>query len=180
MLPPESYDEEFIDEWAAWVLDHGLPASRHVPAVGEACPIARWRGPELGAVLFVAWDGDGSSLIGDVQVLRRHDSGWEASGGSGGAGWFDPPYTRPSGIAAEHVDLISWGGFESSPDWRFERAYGIAGSAACWVEVFSNGVSTRFPIEVDYGAFVVAWDPSVTAEVRVLDRTGGTLWSHLD
>ena len=174
--PPDSFDEEFIDEWAAWVLDHGLPAGRQTPSVGEACPIARWVGSELGAVLFVAWNGDGSSLTGEVQVLRR-GAGWVSSPGSGGAGWVDPPDSRPPEVGADDVLVIGWHELVSA-EWRYVAAYGIAGSAACSVEVLSNGDSTRFPIEPGNGAFVVCWSPDVDAVVRVLDRSGRVLWSH--
>ncbi len=94
-----SFDEKLMTDWSVWVLDHELPSLLRTLQPSEAVPVPRWAGPSFGAVLHVdrsgSDDDDDDGLRSEVELFRRTPAGWEPSSGSGGGGWFDPPFRRP-------------------------------------------------------------------------------------
>ena len=95
---PPSFHEDEAYEWCEWVLDRGTPRLPEMLNKGEVVPIARWVGPEFGAVLRTEWSWSddpepwrSDELWSVVQVFRRTATGWEGSSGDGGSGWYDGP-----------------------------------------------------------------------------------------
>ena len=93
--PPSSFHYEFSDEWAIWVLDHGLPELPVKLGDDDDVPIAYWAGPRCGSVLFRSWYEDcepSEEPAAEREVNTEHYSywrtsdGWEATGGGGGTG----------------------------------------------------------------------------------------------
>lgn len=157
-------------ELGAWVLDDGLPPLPSELGVDDIVPIARWRGEEVGAVLFASryFDDDDGEYRGDaeIQTYRRVDGEWLPSSGSGGGGWFEAPLQRPelpdSYAAVSHLHATQE---RTGPVCA---AYGFAGRAAAFVEVVTPAGSTVAPLDSPVGAFVVASDGTSDAIVRVL------------
>ena len=170
---PSSFGED--QEWNLWVLENGLPEPPAALRQGEVVPIARWVGPQFGAVLSVwMWtpdegnDDDQPFPDTEVELYRRVSDGWEEASGSSGGSWFDPPFERPD-IAADEVWFYGEAGVREA-DWYVCGIYGLAGVNAALVELEDDtGVSAR-PIECPFGAFVTAVDGGRPAVVRVLDK----------
>ena len=178
-MRPGSFDEDFRNEWDLWALDHGLPVPPSVLTTLQSVPVARWAGAEFGAVMHVAWmcgmhdvDADDEDhLISDVQVYRRVGSAWEASSGSGGTSWFDPPFVRPTGVGPKEAWI---GGVHASggADWRCCAVDGMAGSDAAYLEVDDGSGTSVRPIESPFGVFIACFDAEAVGRLRVLDRDG--------
>lgn len=109
----------------------------------------------------------------EVEVFRRGVGGWEPSSGSGGGGWFDPPFRRPD----SPPDYAALGHFHASgsDDWRCCAAFGVAGTNGSVVEVVDGNGVTRLPIESPLGVFVVSANGAEPAVARVLDPNGAVL-----
>lgn len=180
-MRPESFDEDLRYEWDEWALEHGLPENSQEPVLGESLPIARWAGPHFGAVLHVAWQGgvadEPDTLCSEVQVYRRNGASWRASSGGGGTGWFDPPLVRPSDVGPRDVVVVH---VHESGDgaWRCGSADGIAGVEAAWLELHDAAGVTSRPVESPFGAFIVAWDATEAALLRVLDNDRGCIFER--
>jgi hypothetical protein len=176
MSRPASFDGVLQSDWTIWVLDHGLPSLPQSPAIGTVVPVARWVGPEVGAVLHVRFfedEIDGEELDSDVEVAFRHEGRWEVFGGSGGTGWFDPPFIRPE---MQERLAEDWSRYTcSSPASAACAIYGVAGTAATTVEVSDTTGTHVMPIESPLGAFVAASGDLETGTVRVLDADGSPL-----
>lgn len=176
---PSSFGEEEAYSWCLWVLDHGLPELPVGIAKGESVPVARWAGPEFGAVLRVewAWSPDQSisgpdELVSIVQVFRRTVQGWEDTLADGGSGWLDPPLQRPP-IVPRGVHM---GNLHSSgaADWRCVARYGVVGRDVASAELScGDDVITR-EVESTIGAVIVASDGLRPSIVR-LKSTDGTV-----
>jgi hypothetical protein len=177
---PGSFAHHLTEDWSLWVLDHGLPQLPRELQRDSAVPIARWSGPEFGAVLFVSryhHDAEDQDVVdSDVYPYRRSDSGWDASWGAGGGSWLEPPLQRPD-VPPRSVDLFHFHS-SGSDGWRSCVAYGIAGTRASTVTVTSLGSRSSSSLESPIGAFVVAADASVAASVTVLDANGGLLFER--
>ncbi len=115
-------------ELGIWVLDHGLPPLPLELKIDETVPIARWTGPEYGAVLFVSWyldDEEGESTVdADVQTYRRCGGAWVPSEGSGGGSWFDEPLKRPD--VPEEYAAVGHYHFAHGATGSCGAAYGVA------------------------------------------------------
>lgn len=157
-------------ELGIWVLDHGLLPLPPDLDLDETVAIARWSGDEYGAVLFVSRyvdeDEQDARVDTDVQTYRRVGGSWVASEGSGGGGWFEKPLKRPD--VPEDYAVV--GHFHSTDGVNGSccAAYGVAGTAAAWVEVATATGTTAAPFESPVGAFVVAAGGGHDAFVRVL------------
>src|SRR5436853_2432704 len=128
---PESFGEDWMSDWSAWVLDNGLPDLPETVEVGWSVPIARWVGEQVGAVLHVQWnwsdDHDDDELNSEVEVLARSESGWQYPSGSGGIGWLDPPLVRPEPVRGGHIFLFGEHGYTESiiePGTLWAAVYG--------------------------------------------------------
>jgi hypothetical protein len=178
-VQPESFDEELMTDWSLWVLDHGLPVLPDRVEVGQSVPVARWAGPRFGAVMHVQWswgcDDEDDALINEVEVFARHQEGWCPSSGSGGSGWFDPPFQRPASLGPHEAYAI--GQHCSGADgWYCCAVDGLAGGDAAFVEVEDADGTTRRPIESPFGAFVACSDGQHKALIRVLDASARVLF----
>jgi hypothetical protein len=99
---------------------------------------------------------------------------WEKASGSGGGGWFEPPFKRPNTIGPR--DAQTHGEVQSGGDgWDCCAVDGLAGIDAAFVEVEDGDGATRRPIESPFGAFVACSDASQVAIVRVLSASGEIL-----
>lgn len=175
--PPPSFDEDEAYAWCEWVLDHGLPELPDTFAKGEAVPIARWIGPEFGAVLRTEWSWSDEprsdrpdALWSVVQMFRRTATGWEGSSGDGGGGWYDPPFQPPT-IGSREVQ--TFGAHSSGGDgWRGAARFGRVGSDIAFAELATGDRTVRQPIESPIGAVIVAFDPSLPCTFRYIAHDG--------
>jgi hypothetical protein len=168
---PESFDEDVWTDWSTWVLDHGLPDLPAALDVGESVPVARWVGERFAAVLHVQWmwgDCGDDHLINEVETFARRDDVWIAANGSGGTGWFDPPFRRPESIGPDDVE-VTGEQLSGGDGWYCCAVDGIAGTDARFIEVDDADGTTRQPIESPFGAFIACSDGTREAIVRVLD-----------
>ncbi len=169
--PPDSFDEERMTEWSEWGLDHGLPPLPTELGRDESVPVARWVGPRFAAVMHVQWwrsdqPDEPDELENESELFIRRGGRWEVSSGSGGSGWYDPPFQRPD-IPPNEVWFdgeLGTGG----DDWYAYAIDGIAGTDATTVEVEDADGRTTMPIESPLGAFLVALDPRRPATIRGL------------
>ena len=176
MKRPESFDENLSADWSIWVLDEGLPELPAVVARGESLPLARWAGPRFGAVLHVQWmwspdpvEAPSDYLATTVQVLYRRGAAWELAGGEGGGLWDAPNLWAPPVRSSDvYFSGLSCSGGDG---WYCCGAYGFAGSAAHFIEVVDTDGVTRLPAELAHSAFVVAFDGTAGATVKVLDSS---------
>jgi hypothetical protein len=146
-MPPESFDADLMDDWSVWALDNGLPPLPPTVTTGESVPVARWAGPRFGAVLHVAWstgvDDEDDALISEVQVFRRTGSKWQPSTGSGGTGWFDPPFVRPAEVTSARV-AVGHLHASGSDDWRCCAVDGLVGTVSRRVRSSRPSVPSSF------------------------------------
>ncbi len=152
-MPPRSFDEDAASEWAEWVLDHGLPELPETVRVGDSVPIAYWAGPKYGAVVTVEWswsdDHTDDYPAFEVETFRRTGDGWEPSGMTSGADWFDPPLLVRPDAHARFVEVTGVSK-HTSLGWSCGAVDGTAG----------------------------ADDAFADAVVRVLDRNGQPLLEY--
>ncbi|GAA3181273.1 hypothetical protein GCM10010531_39340 [Blastococcus jejuensis] len=174
--------EELFETLSFRLLDQPLlsPPPRNL-AEGEAVVIARWIGPQWGALLSVINSGpdedDGELTVHlDATGYRRVPGGWRESLSSGGTNWWTtetPLLRRPEMHARawtlHHFHVSSHDGLEAH--W----AIGVAGDAAAWVEVTDVDGPVRQPLEAPLGSFVVAWNGVGPATVELFDRPGSSL-----
>jgi hypothetical protein len=177
-VEPSSFDEDLMEDWSFWVLDHGLPPLPHRVNVGESVPVARWAGPRVGAVLHIQWrwsdEHDDDHLTTETQAFRRRGTAWEVANGQGGTGWFDPPFVRPSHIGPTDV-VIGGQFFASEVGWSCSGVDGIVGVDAAAIEVEDSDGVTRRPIESPFGAVIACSDGADEATFRVLHADGRVL-----
>jgi hypothetical protein len=177
---PDSFDATLQSDWSVWVLDHDMPRLPASAALDTSVPIARWIGPEVAAVLHVRYlsDGvDGGDLDSDVEVLIRRDTRWEILGGSGGTGWFSPPFVRPE-LPTRSAEAWFRYEFGSSSLDRVCALYGVAGKAATTVELTDSEGTRTMAIESPVGAWVAATRDVGSGTVQVLDAEGVPLLSE--
>lgn len=179
-MTPESFDEDIMEQWGRWVLDHGLPKLPDRVDVGESVPVARWVGPRFAAVMHIQWmwteDHADDYLSTETQVFVRAEDDWIAAGGSGGSDWWDPPFVRPSAVGPRAVRLGNVF-FADEGDWSCCAVDGLVGSDARAVEVEDADGCTRNPVESPFGAVVICSDGRRRARYRVLDAEGVVLGS---
>ena len=178
-MRPESFDDAYRLDWALWVLDYDLPVMPIELVEGQHVPVARWAGPQFGAVLMVGTcphDPDcdpGAHFVTDMLRYRRNGDTWERAVSSGGTDWHSttlgPPDVPPGYVefSDSHRGVVTPGG------WDCLAAAGLVGTAATWIEVTERGTVSRRPIEAPAGAFVVACDRA--ASIAVLDADGTEL-----
>jgi hypothetical protein len=177
---PPSFDEE--EDWAPWVLDHGLPELPPNLKVGEIVPVARWTGPRFGAVVSI-WRHlpddddremgvDAPFIDSEIELFRRAGGGWEWLG-SGGSGWSDPPLERP--VSDPRAVLI--GGETSclAQDWACTALQGFVGEEVRSIEVSDEGGVTTRDVESPFGAFVVAVGGRADATLTFRDGGGDAI-----
>ncbi len=180
MDPPSSnpwYEEVSI-------LENGVPSLPATLGNDDAVPVARWTGPRFRAVLFVEWSKVGNDaeryLSSEIYVFQRVEDGWESMNTGGGAGWFDPPFVRPS-LDADFAALVhAHSGAEPADPteglrWMYTSAYGYAGTAARTVEVEDDDGIVQREIESPLGVFIVVADGTRPAVVRVRRGDGSLL-----
>ena len=122
-------------------------------------PVARWSGAGIGAVLSIEWmydddPDDPDYICTEVRPFLPSDAGWESTGASGGGGWFDPPFDRPTmGAATLQTCGIH---IERSDDVTIAAVWGVAGALVEVVEVVHRGTAIRRNVESPFGAVVAA------------------------
>jgi hypothetical protein len=175
--PPPSFHYEYSDDWAMWVLDHGLPAMPHVLGDDDQIPIAYWKGHRLGTVLFRSWASQVDDDLGFVEERDVDDDNyswvliegnWVPIGAGGGAGGPMPnPLARPA-LAA---DAAYFGGDWAQGDSKgsVRGVTGAVGEGARCIELEDRDGITRRPVEAPLGAIIVCWDADDEVTVRVLD-----------
>jgi hypothetical protein len=175
--PPAGFDEDEADWWCEWVLDHDLPEPPGVLAKGQAVPIARWAGPQFGAVLSAAWSWStdhetfgSDELISIVQVFRRTATGWEGTDGDGGSSWFDPPFQPPK-IDPREVEIFGLH-YSGRDGWHCAARYGMVGSGIAFADLVTDDFTVRRPIESRVGAVIVAFDPSFASVIGYVTHEG--------
>ena len=177
---PASFDEDDMEEWSLWVLNHGLPAMPIAVAKGESVPLARWIGTAVAAVLHVQWmwgsdDPDDDYLASEVVCFSQVDGVWRSSGASGGMGWPSAVLGRSDSIGPAETQSFGIHG-EVGEAGRCMATFGIAGTAARFIEVETEGRVERAPLESAVGAWIACWDPASAATVRILGDDDSPLY----
>ncbi len=182
----KSMDQPSFNPWyeEASILENGVPSLPATLGDDEAVPVARWTGPRFGAVLFVEWSEEGNDaeryVSSEIYVFQRVEDGWESMNTGGGAGWFDPPFVRPS-VDADFAALVHVHSCAERADpteglrWSYTSAYGYTGTAARTVEVEDDEGIVQREIESPLGVFIVVADGKRPAVVRVRRGDGGLL-----
>jgi hypothetical protein len=175
MSSPRTFAEDEAGSWNLWVVDHELPAPPKNLEKGDSVPVARWAGPNFGAVLRVEWswghdDLDEDHLISVVQVMKRKSRGWEESPGDGGGGWFDPPLRRPA-IGRHDVRV---GGLHMSggENWMCTALWGLVGSDVSTVDLIAEDRVISRAVDSAIGAVVVVFDSTVPAAIHLSSSDG--------
>lgn len=175
--PPPSFHYEYSDDWAMWVLDHGLPATPGVLGDDDEIPIAYWKGDRLATVLFRSWasqDDDDLGLVEEGDVDDDHyswvltDGSWVPIGAGGGAGGpMRNPLARPD-LAA---DAAYFGGdwLQGDAKGSVRGVTGAVGEGARYIELEDRHGVTRRTVEAPLGAIIVCWDAEDDVTIRVLD-----------
>jgi hypothetical protein len=177
MLPgqgdhPPSFHYEYSDDWARWVLDHGLPALPDVLCDDDEVPIAYWAGPAFGAALFRSWSSPRGEETGHTQpdvnndhhAYIRTEARWEATGGTGGsAGPNDNPM-RPGDYPERLAHFI--GEWQDGP---VRGVTGVVGAAARTIELIDGHGRTCRPVQAPLGWVIVCFDALDEVTIRVLD-----------
>ena len=171
------------------MLARGLPKLPSRLRQGDPLPIARWTGPEFGAVLLITdcehdpYCPPEEPYIVMGRDCRRTVTGGEGARVSSGTDWeggvlplldvlsgqsqLDSEVAYSTGPAARpHTE---------GPAWQSHRIVGEVGPDAVWVEVEQVGLTVRHPVEAPAGLIVVAIDATAPADVRVLDERGDPL-----
>lgn len=175
-MRPPSFDADHICYWDEWVLVHGLPDLPPVVGVGEAVPVAWWRGGGWAAVLNLEYVADDAEfdeparLDTDTQSFRWDGRAWEMADGSGGAGWFPGFDVRPPAHLGPREAFAMHCGSHASHEWASGVLDGVAGVEAESVEVEQGGRRHRQALDSPVGAWVAAFDGRRPATVRVLGR----------
>ena len=180
---PPSFHYEYSDDWATWVLDHGLPELPRTLGDEDEVPIAYWAGPVVGAVLFCSWRADceedtpteAPREIDNVHYSYvRTGTGWEPTGASGGTGGPEDKPMQPPVLP--HRLAYFGGGFqESGPPGSVRGRTGMVGGSARTIELVDRHGTTRRPVEAPLGWVIVCFDPEDEVTIRVLDDQGETL-----
>jgi hypothetical protein len=182
---PASFDEEFMQDWSLWVLDHGLPALPGTLGANDSVPVARWVGPRWGGVFHVNWwrsdqPGEPDEPDCDIEVFRRGESDWEPASGSGGSNWYSPPLSRPQ-VPPRYAAFggTTYNGGEGG--WWCCALDGLVGVEADTVEVEDADGLTKNRLESQLGVVLVAVDGTRPATIRVRDSAGEVLTTeHFD
>jgi hypothetical protein len=171
---PPSFHYDYFDDWALWVLDHGLPDLPDVLGEDDEVPIAYWAGPVFGTVLFRSWwtrgeeippfEGEDKEVNTDHYSYIRTHTGWEASGTGGGTAGpeADPMVPRPG---LDHLTYF-WSGWQEGP---VGGVTGHVGVSARTIEVADSHGTNRKPVEAPLGVVVVCFDARDEVTIRVLD-----------
>lgn len=155
----DPWSEELGEELASAALTHGLPTPPVNFRSGMSVPVARWIGNGVGAVLSIEWMAGGEPEVPDypcteVRCFLPSDTGWVATDGSGGNGWFDPPFLRPE---IEPTELIRIGlHMEQLGHGTIHAVSGVVGRRIEVIEVIHGDTSIRYRVESPFGAFVAA------------------------
>ena len=163
--PPPSFHYDYSDDWAMWVLDHGLPAMPEALGDDDEVPIAYWRGDRFATVLFRSW----ASISEDVQEPAERarvdddhyswvltETGWvpiTAGGGAGGP--VRDPMVRPDLPA----DTASFGDdwLQGDDKGSVRGVTGTVGEKARYIAATDRHGMTRRPVEALLAAIIVCW-----------------------
>jgi hypothetical protein len=175
--PPSSFHWEESEDWAVWVLDHGLPRLPGCIGDDDAVPVSYWAGPDCGAVLFrsfAAEDEHGARDVDDTVVpFRRTTEGWVGVGGdAGGAGPLADPLS-PLPVASTYA---AFGG--GSQVNGIMSMNGVVGTAAAWIEATDRNGVTRRRVEAPVSVIVVCFDVDHRVTLRILDTADRPLLEH--
>jgi len=182
MTNPQPGNREWGDEQRAWVLTHGLTALPPDLDVGSSVAVARWMGPRLAAILKVE-----RTLTFDIalvaETFERVEGHWQFGSWCGGEKWFEPPFARPTSVANRDMRVLGmWGStltrLPYDSDAWLRCIYGVAGSAARYLEVTDRHGTVTAELESSIGAFVVVADligQDTEPAMRVLDDHGFAL-----
>jgi hypothetical protein len=169
------WNEEHWEELALTALLSGLPQPPSHFKEGISVPVSRWVGPDIAAVLSVEWMEEDepslpSSICSEVRLFLPSPQGWEPTGGSGGGGWFDPPFRRPE----IEPDALLPGGIhtESGEGETASAIWGVVGSNIDAIEVVHAGENHRRKVESPTGAFVCAVRGAGRVELVAYRSTG--------
>ena len=176
-IRPPSFDAEYSEDWARWVLRHGLPELPDALGEADEVPIACWAGPRFGAVVLRRWwdddDGDRSLVDDNVVLFERVESDWRPLNGDGGAaGPLLDPMARPLMPAGE-VRITGETGSDS-----VRAVDGVVGEGVRYIELDEGGGPIRRAIEAPVGVFVLCFAASDEAKVRFLDQDEACIREH--
>lgn len=176
-ITPPSFNAEYSDDWARWVLDHGLPVLPDALGEDDEVPIAHWAGPRFGAVVFRRWwpeeDRDGPLVDDNVVLLEWVASEWRPLNADGGtAGSLPDPMTRPP-MSIGEVQITGQTGSDG-----VRAVDGLVGEGVRYIELDDGGGLTRKDVEAPLGVFVVCFAASHQVNVRFLDQEGACIREH--
>ena len=172
-------NREWGDDVTAGVLAHGLATLPPDLDVGSSVALARWIGPRLAAILKVERTLTFSiGLV--VETFERVGGHWQLGSWGGGETWFEPPLERPSSVADRDMRVLGmWGSsltrLPYDPEAQLRCIYGVAGSAARFLEVMDRHGTTTVELESPIGAFVVVADligQDTEPTIQILDDHG--------
>ena len=175
--PPPSFHYDYSDDWAMWVLDHGLPAMPEALGDDDEVPIAYWRGDRFATVLFRSWASisedeqepvDRPDVYDDHYSLVLTETGWEPITAGGGAGGpLRDPMVRP----VLPADTASFGGdwLQGDDKGSVRGLTGTVGERARYIAVQDRYGMTRHPVEAPLAAIIVCWDATRDVTITILD-----------
>jgi hypothetical protein len=165
------------------VFDEGLPEVQSQLSYESVLPIAMWKSPQFGAVLFLRYskDEDGAFTPAVTRgIFRREVENWVPLKHWSGSGWSHNPLANPDSIKDldDQPIQISGGSFRDQPPDN-SPAIVINGRHSLGVKSISvtqNGVTQTSPANGRWGAWIVcltAWEPYTIA---ALDDNGVELY----
>jgi hypothetical protein len=152
------YTIDGYDDPGPRILDRGLLPLPKSLAHGFGFAVARWVNGDFGVVLVVdRQEGrhPDEEYGYDLHGYVRRDGEWESTNGSGGGGWWNPPFERRLTMGRFDVEYAHR--FEDNdPDYeRIRIADGVAGEGVTAIELHHNDTVARMPIESAIGVWVV-------------------------
>ena len=183
-MRPPNFDEQLMEDWSLWVLEHGLPPLPDRVSIGESVTVAFWAGPLVGAVLHIqaiAADphlDEPESFDTEITCFRRVGDRWDAANARGGTDW--PPGSSLARIEVAPGFVGFSGEMTASGDGPTCTAIdGVVGVDARSIELTDTSGTVRRSVEAPLGVVVVGVSDSRPVTIRVLDSSDRELGRHV-
>jgi hypothetical protein len=178
---PFDFDEMRVS--GARALDHGLPALPEELTPPTVVPLAYWKTPSFGAVVFLTLstpESDSESPIGSWHgIYERIDEGWSAQGFTGIADWGGPvgPPGATDGLQGEAIRKGGWVTTldpESGQGPHVSLVWGWHSPEVTQI-VLVQGSATRNLPSGHYGAWIIGIESKDPWRIEAHDHSGRQL-----